>query len=149
MSMSYWMIYGLGFSMDDLAPYLDADKIRQKLLEQKSISITSEDAARWEKINDWARLELLQDCTDTSFGFADLMAESDQKHLLSYGNDGENGSYLYYEPSYPWDRKEQECQTEEAAREHICDVTMPFVGDDVMREDILNLIYEVNQVGCG
>lgn len=34
MSLSYWMIVGLGLSMKELFPYLQASKVRQRLREQ-------------------------------------------------------------------------------------------------------------------
>ena len=80
---------------------------------------------------------------------ADLIAQSDGRCLLSYANAGENNSYLYYEPSYPWEREEEEFRTEEEAKEYICSIVMPFVGDQVTRRDILALIGEICEVGCG
>lgn len=71
------------------------------------------------------------------------------KDLLSYANDGENNTYLYYEPSYPWEREEEEFRTEEEAKEYISSIVMPFVGDQVTRKDILALIGEICEVGCG
>ena len=150
MSLSYWMIVGLGLSMKELFPYLQASKIRQRLREQKGIDLNVEDAALWEKINDTERFKLLLEyLVDDGFQFADLIAQSDGRHLLSYANDGENNTYLYYEPSYPWEREGEEFRTEEEAKEYICSIVMPFVGDQVTRKDILALIGEICEVGCG
>ena len=129
--------------------YLQASKIRQRLREQKGIDLNVEDAALWEKINDTERFKLLQYLVDDGFQFADLIAQSDGRHLLSYANDGENNTYLYYEPSYPWEREEEEFRTEEEAKEYISSIVMPFVGDQVTRKDILALIGEICEVGCG
>lgn len=148
MSMSYWMIFGIGFEVADLMPYLDPEKIRQGLAD-KQIRLNEADLAKWDTLNTNGRIELLEEYVDSNFGFTDLMAESDEKDLLSCGNDGDNGRYLYYEPSYPWQKKEHECELEASAREHLCNVVMPFVLDDTPREDVLGLIYEINQVGMG
>lgn len=148
MSMEYWMVFGIGFDMQDLMPYLDPEKLRQKLAE-KPVFFSEQDDVRWETADIDGRIALLEKYKDSSFGFADLVAETDTESLLSFGNDGDDGHYLYYEPSYPWDRKEKECETEAAAREHLCNVVMNFVWDDTPREDILGLIYEINQVGIG
>ena len=102
MSLSYWMIVGLGLSMKELFPYLQASKIRQRLREQKGSDLNMEDTALWGKINDTERFKLLLEYLTGDFQFADLIAQSDGRHLLSYANDGEDNTYLYYEPSYPW-----------------------------------------------
>lgn len=49
MSLSYWMIVGLGLSMKELFPYLQASKIRQRLREQKGSDLNMEDTALWGK----------------------------------------------------------------------------------------------------
>lgn len=90
MSLSYWMIVGLGLSMKELFPYLQASKVRQRLREQEGVDLNTEDAALWEKINDTERFKLLlEHLADDGFQFADLIAQSDGRHLLSYANDGE------------------------------------------------------------
>lgn len=150
MSLSYWAIIGLELSRRELYPYLQASKVRQKLWEQKGIALSAEDTARWEKINDAERFKLLLEYSqDDGFQFADLMAQSDSKHLLSYANNGENDTYLYYEPSYPWEREDEKFRTEEEAKEYICNVVMPFVNDQVARKDIMDLIGELYEIGCG
>lgn len=146
MSMDYWMVFGLGFDDEDLMPYLDTEKLR-KLLAKKQKYFSAADAEQWEKADRDGKFVLLEAYADSTFGFMDLLAESEERSLLSYGNDGDNGHYLYYEPSYPWKRKEHECQSEEEAREYLCDVVIPFVMEDTPREDILGLIYQINQVG--
>ncbi len=149
MSLSYWMIVGLGLSMKELFPYLQASKIRQRLREQKGSDLNMEDTALWGKINDTERFKLLLEYLTGDFQFADLIAQSDGRHLLSYANDGEDNTYLYYEPSYPWEREEKEFRTEEEAKEYICSIVLPFAGDQVKRKDILALIGEICEVGCG
>ena len=148
MSMDYWMVFGIGFDSGDLMPYLDPEKLR-KGLAAKKIQLSEADAAQWGALDTDSRIEMLEGYDDSSFEFMDLIAKSDEKALLSYGNDGDNGHYLYYEPSYPWQRNKYECDSEELAREHLCNVVMPFVWDDTPKEDILGLIYQINQVGMG
>ena len=149
MSLSYWMIVGLGLSMKELFPYLQASKIRQRLRKQKGTDLNMEDTALWGKINDTERFKLLLEYLTGGFQFADLIEQSDGRHLLSYANDGEDNTYLYYEPSYPWEREEEDFRTEEEAKRYICNIVMPFVGDQVTRKDILALIGDVYEVGCG
>ncbi len=150
MSLPNWMIAGLGFPMKRIFPYLQAQNVRQRLWKQKHIALNAEDAAHWEKINDTDRFKLLLKYNkNICFQFADLIAQSDNKHLLSYGIDSDDNSYLYYKPSFPWEQEEEEFHTEEEAKGYICDVVMPFVGDQVMREDIIGLISEIYEIGCG
>ena len=40
-------------------------------------------------------------------------------------------------------------RTEEEAKEYICSIVLPFAGDQVKRKDILALIGEICEVGCG
>lgn len=77
MSLSYWMIVGLGLSMKELFPYLQASKIRQRLREQKGSDLNMEDTALWGKINDTERFKLLLEYLTGDFQFADLIAQSD------------------------------------------------------------------------
>lgn len=97
----------IGAFHEELFPYLQASKIRQRLREQKGSDLNMEDTALWGKINDTERFKLLLEYLTGDFQFADLIAQSDGRHLLSYANDGEDNTYLYYEPSYPWEREEK------------------------------------------
>lgn len=148
MSMCYWMIFGIGFYMKDLMKHLDANKLLPKVEETQCI-LSCEDKALWKRIRNEKRLQLLLEYYQTSFAFADMLCALDASSLLSYGNDGADGSYLYYEPTFPWQMRENECKTEAEAREHLCDVVMPFTKRGTTRSAILALVYEINQVGTG
>lgn len=148
MSMCYWMIFGIGFYMKDLMEHLDANKLLPKLEETQCV-LSSEDKLLWKRIRNEKRLTLLLEYCETNFGFADILYKSDTLALLSYGNDGDDGSYLYYEPSFPWQMKENDCKSEADAREHLCDVVMPFLKKGTKRSNILALVNEINQVGAG
>lgn len=146
--MSYWMIRGLGFSMDKIREHLDAEKILA-VYKQKDPPISADDIDGWPDMDNAARLHALDELQDMRFGFADLLGDSDPLHLLSYGNDGDCGSYLFYEPCLPWEMKENECTSEQAARDHICDVVMPFTLQGTDRRCISDAIESLDEVGAG
>lgn len=148
MSMSYWMIRGLGFSMDKISEHLDAERILEAL-GQKEPPISAADIENWSGMDNAGRLHALAEFQNVQFGFADIIGDSDPLNLLSYGNDGECGSYLFYEPCLPWEMREHECKTEQAARDHICDVVMPFMLPGTDRNRISEAIESLDEVGAG
>ena len=148
MSMSYWMIRGLGFSMDKVAEFLDAERLLEAL-GRKEPPISPEDIDGWPGMDNAGRLHALIELQNVQFGFADIIGDSDPLNLLSYGNDGDCGSYLFYEPCLPWEMRKNECNTEQAAKDHICDVVMPFVLEGTDRSRIFEAIESLDEVGAG
>lgn len=134
--------------MDKIREYLDAEALLDAF-KKKDPLFTADDIEGWPDMDNAARLHALEEPQDVRFGFADLLGNSDPLHLLSYGNDGDCGSYLFYEPCLPWEMKENECTSEQAARDHICDVVVPFTLRGTDRSRIFEAIESLDEVGTG
>lgn len=121
MSVSYWMIEGVGIDTDKIRPHLNQDKLLDLLAEQ----LPKEDDV----------LELIQLREDTGkcpelniddylYGqpfdnFADLLTHCDDTDTITYGDDGDGGCYFYYPPSMPWELREDDPKTIEEVHRRI------------------------------
>ena len=121
MSVSYWMIEGIGIDTDKIRPHLNQFKLLDLLAEQ----LPKEDDV----------LELIQLREDTGkcpefniddylYGqlfdnFADLLTHCDDTDTITYGDDGDGGCYFYYPPSMPWELREDDPKTIEEVHRRI------------------------------
>lgn len=121
MSVSYWMIEGVGIDTDKIRPHLNQDRLLDLLAEQ----LPKEDDV----------LELIQLREDTGkcpelniddylYGqpfdnFADLLTHCDDTDTITYGDDGDGGCYFYYPPSMPWELREDDPKTIEEVHRRI------------------------------
>lgn len=117
MSVSYWMIAGVGIDVDKVKPHLNNEKLAQFLAEQLPddeivIEIIEKEAYSDLDINDFMYGEPFDN-------LGDLLAHCDDSNSLSYGDDGESGAYLYYPPSLPWERTENDPDTLEEVHRRI------------------------------
>ena len=117
MSVSYWMIAGVGIDTDKVEPFLDKEKLAKMLHEQLP--------------DDEELLEIIAskqydnlDVRDFLYGepfenLGDLLTHCDDTDSITYGDDGESGSYFYYPPSMPWQRVPDEPETLEEVHRRI------------------------------
>ena len=117
MSVSYWMIAGVGIDVDKIKPHLNKEKLVRFLAEQLPddeivIEIIEKEAYSDLEIDDFMYGEPFDN-------LGDLLAHCDDSDSLSYGDDGECGAYLYYPPSLPWERTENDPDTLEEVHRRI------------------------------
>ena len=111
MSKCYWTIEGVGLKTNDIQRYLDTEKLvklfHEQLPEDEELNemISAEDYSAFE-LRDFLYGEPFQN-------LADVLCHCDDSNTLTYGDDGEGTDYLYYPPSMPWERRENEPQTED------------------------------------
>ena len=150
MAFTYWGIDGLGVRLGDIKEMLDAEKIRLAMQKQIDNVLCEKDEVFEDYLNagNEDRLEYLDEdycrITDEICG---VIAAADDRNLLGTANDGEEGYYLFYPPRYPWDRRENECETEDEARQHICNHLLRFTLPEVTAEQVLEKIDFINEVG--
>jgi len=78
----------------------------------------------------------------------DLLAHCDDTDSLCYGDDGESGSYLYYPPSLPWQRSDNDPETKEEVHRRIIKAVQRIT--DLPDEEISSMIDdELYVVGMG
>lgn len=155
MSVSYWMNEGLGVALADIIESVDAEKIRIYLKNNDAFeSLTEDEYEEWmrdfHQAGNQDRLEMLVEFyRNDAPNLSALFTNSDEKHLLSYGDDGDGKYFLFYPPAYPWERDENECTTEEAARQHVLSAIMQFTFDDTDASEIEKHIDYIYEVGIG
>lgn len=130
MSMSYWMIEGIGIAADKVYPHLDGKKVAWLLHEQftddeRIAEIVN--SGRYENLNLNPCVYLdagvnLEDffhgkCFDGGLG--DLLCHCDGTDTLTFCDDGVGNEYFYYPPSMPWHRTDTEPDSAEEVHRRI------------------------------
>jgi len=145
-----WPITGLGVSLYDIRDMLDAEKIRA-LLQKHSTGVldeSHEEFQEYQNASNEDRFDLLEcdleESNDFTCGF---LAMDDERNLLVSANDNEGGFYLMYEPSYPWERRDNDFTSEEDARQYICDFLMRFMLPEVTAEQVQEKIDFIKEIG--
>lgn len=115
MSVSYWIIEGVGIDADKIEPFLDKEKLAQMLLKQLP---DNEELLEMSVNKKYDGLDVLEFLYGNPFeNLGDLLTHCDDTDSITYGDNGESGSYFYYPPSMPWHRTETEpCTLEEVHR---------------------------------
>lgn len=117
MSVSYWMIEGVGINTDKIEPFLDKEKLAQMLLEQLPDDEELLEISTNKKYDELDVRDFLYGNPFQNLG--DLLTHCDDTDSITYGDDGESGSYFYYPPSMPWHRTETEPETLEEVHRRI------------------------------
>lgn len=146
MSVSYWMIEGVGIDVEKVKPHFNNKKLAQLLAEQLPddeivIEIMEKGSFDNLDINDFMYGEPFDN-------LADLFLHCDDSNSLTYGDDGESGAYLYYPPSLPWERTENDPETLEKVHRRIIKAVQRVT--DLSDEEIEQMIDdELYVVGIG
>ena len=146
MSISYWMIEGIGINMDKVEPFLNKEKLAHMLLEQlpddeKIITIVENKV--------YSQLDVRDFLYGNPFGnLAELLIHCDKTDSITYGDNGEGGVYFYYPPSMPWRRTEAEPDSVEEVHRRI--IMAVKVVTDLSDEEIEAMIDDdLHVVGVG
>ncbi len=136
MSVSYWMIEGIGIDTDKIEPLINKEKLAKMLLEQLP---DDEDLL---KIIEGKKYDEL-DVRDFLYGepfenLGDLLTHCDDTDSITYGDDGDGGAYFYYPPSMPWHRVLNEPDTLEEVHRRIIKAVQ--VITDLPSEEIETMI---------
>ena len=117
MSLSYWMIEGIGLCTNDIEPHLDDKKVVRCIseahpddLELKSMLLR----------DDYSNFDV-HDYIDNGLfnNVGDLLCFCDQTDSLTFCDDGEGNVYFYYPPSMPWERSVSDPKSEEEVIQRI------------------------------
>lgn len=146
MSVSYWMIEGIGIDTDKIEPFLNKEKLARMLLEQlpddeELASIIENKQYNELDVNDFLYGEPFNN-------LADLLTHCDDTDSITYGDDGDGGAYFYYPPSMPWHRTDNEPDTIEEVHRRI--ITAVQVIADLTDDEIETMINDdLYVVGIG
>lgn len=146
MSLSYWMIEGIGINVENVIPYVNKEKAARAILEQHP-----DDDELQEIIlsGDYSSFDVEEYLYEVGFdNFADLLTHCDDTDSLTYSDDGDGNSYFYYPPSMPWHRVSNEPNSEDEVIDRIVAAVQKIT--DMTREKIvLKIDTELYVVGIG
>lgn len=143
MSLSYWMIEGIGLCTNDIEPHLDDKKVVRCIseahpddLELKSMLLR----------DDYSNFDV-HDYIDNGLfnNVGDLLCFCDQTDSLTFCDDGEGNVYFYYPPSMPWERRASDPKSEEEVIQRIISAVkgLTDLQDYEIREMIDRELYVV------
>lgn len=136
MSVSYWMIEGVGIDTSKIEPFIDNEKLVKMLLEQLPNDEELSEIIASKKYNEFDMRNFLYGEPFENLG--DLLTYCDDTNSITYGDDGESGSYFYYPPSMPWHRVPDEPETLEEVHRRI--IKAIRVVTNLSEEDIEAMI---------
>lgn len=140
MSVSYWVIRGVGICAEDVTHALNKKKLVLKLLEllpdedsQELLQhIISDD--RYEKFDVEGEF-----CFGNPYeNIAELLVECEGTMSFTYADDGFSRSYFYFPPTMPWSYLESDPKTLEEAHRRIIMAVQTIT--DLSAEEIEELI---------
>lgn len=141
-----WMIYGIGIETQPVEDNLNAEKLKaelRKIPEFADALGVIGDVQHYNSDEEWVSAVFAELQIDSA---AELLSRLDRTQTLTYSSDGNGNNYLFYPPSFPWQRVENEPETAEQVIENItkliCSVT------NLAAEKIAPMIDEELQVEC-
>lgn len=143
MSVSYWMIEGIGIDVDKIRPYLNKRKVLNLVLKHYP---DDELALEWKSRRDLSGLDIDEFIHGNPFDtLGDLLTHCDDTDCLTFGNYGDGGVYIYYPPSMPWHRTENEPDSQEEVHRRLIDAVLKVADMDAaaINKLIDDDIYEV------
>lgn len=150
MSLSYWVVEGVGLCAEEIEPYINQKKLAKLFLEQ--LSNEDEEVEKFQRMIDTGDFSGF-DYDEYMYGnpfenFADVLTHCDDSDSLTFGDDGEGSHYLYYPPSMPWWLREDEPRSLDEVHDRIIAAVQKIT--DMKKEEILCLINDdLFVVGCG
>lgn len=151
MSLSYWVVEGVGLCTEDIEPYINQKKLVELMLGQL-------DSNNEEVMNELKQMISTEDFSEVDLrnylhgypfeNLADILTHCDDSDSLTFGDDGCSSHYLYYPPSMPWWIREEDPKSLDEVHRRIIAAVQKITDMDA--EDILRLIDDdLFVVGCG
>lgn len=146
MSMSYWIIEGIGLNVADIEPHINKEKTVRFFSEQLPDEMDLKNIAT---TGDHTSFDMEEYYCGRGFeNLADVLCHCDDTDSLTFGNDGEDGVYFYYPPSMPWHHTPNEPQTEQEVVDRIIKAVQKIT--DMTKEEVEKVIdKELYVVGAG
>lgn len=145
MGTEYWVIKGVGINTERIREYLDkvalANFCYHHLLNDDELY----ELIRHENYDDFDIEEYLHG--QPFDNLADLLTYCDDTDTLTYGEDKEGNSYLYYPPSMPWELRKEDPRTLSDAHDIIADAILK-VTSELSRGTLIEMIDDdLNELG--
>lgn len=136
MSVSHWLIEGIGIDANDIVPYIKTRKILQVFRDQ-----FPEEAHlnRMLMTGNYSSFDMEEYLYGNGFeNIADILCHCDDTDTLTFCDDGEGNSYFYYPPSMPWHHTKNEPQSEQEVIDRIVRAVQKIA--DMTRDQIEKII---------
>ena len=145
MSMCYWTVSGIGIDTVKMWDHINKRKAIDALL---ALFPDDLELLEWKKRKNLQGFRIEEYLYEADiYNFAELLTKCDDTNTLTFG-DADDGEFLYYPPSMPWDRKENEPKSVQEVHDRIVAAVMKVV--DMSKEEIEALIEDdIFAVGCG
>ena len=135
MSRCYWGITGYGICLNDIAKYLNKEKVVGYLKRISPNQTIDEDPFE----------------NDTFYGnpynsFVEFLLEFDEKNILDYESDGQDAEYLLYTPPYPWTATKNEPKSLNELKDYIYSILRKVY--DASADILYDAMYYVDTAGC-
>lgn len=147
MSMTYWMIEGIGLKVSDIKPHIDKEKAARFFYEQFPDNTELGDMVISGNCSDFD----MEEYCYNRLGFdnlASVLCYCDDTDSLTFCDDGDGSLYFYYPPSMPWERTSNEPQSERDVIDRIVKAVQKIT--DMTYEEIEKLIdNDLYVVGIG
>lgn len=151
MSTSYWVIEGVGIPLSKVLPHIVLDKFiagvekcshktKKEIEVLREAIVTNYHASVEEFVTESEDDYLARVIT------AGALIFGDEFHSLCYTIDNEDDGYLYYPPSMPWERKENEPTSIEEVHDRIVKAVQSVT--DMNEADILACIDDEIFIVC-
>lgn len=136
MSVSYWMIEGVGLNAADIESHINKEKAARFFSEQFPEEADLKDMVL---TGDFSSFDMEEYYYGNGFeNLADVLCHCDDTDSLTFGDDGEGTAYFYYPPSMPWHHTPDEPQTEQEVIDRIIKAVQKIT--DMTEEEIKKII---------
>lgn len=96
MSVSYWLIEGVGLNADNIEPYINKENTVRFFCEQFPDEAELKDMIA---AGDYTSFDMEEYYYGNGFeNLADVLCHCDDTDSLTFGYDGDGGAYFYYPP---------------------------------------------------
>lgn len=143
MSLSYWMIEGIGLCTNDIEPHLDDKKVVRCISEAHPDDLELKSMLFRDDYSNFDVHDYIDNGLFNNVG--DLLCFCDQTDSLTFCDDGEGNVYFYYPPSMPWERSVSDPKSEEEVIQRIISAVkgLTDLQDYEIREMIDRELYVV------
>lgn len=138
---NYWIVRGYGINASDISPsVVDKDKLIS-FLREKFPNEEIDDNLDVEDYLDWFASGEYYD------NLANLLCCCDDTGLLAWAGNGDGDWYVLYMPIYPWQISESDPKTLEELQKIIVAAVQKVCN--LSEEEIIELMSDINELGCG
>ena len=146
MSTCYWLNAGIGIRADNVYDKLN----KRKIVNMLAVQLPKDETVRFfKRSSDLSEFDVEEFLYGEPFeNLGDLLTHFDDTDTLTFGDNGDGESYLFYPPCMPWEVGDNSPKSIEEVHQRIIAAVMK--ATDMTAEEIEKLIDdELYEVGYG